>query len=411
MIEYQRIVAEHDDWPVLSFASLFESAEWFGCAAGRAMLYVDGGGNVCPCYVAPLSFGNAVKEPLADIVKRVVAHVGHPRSRCLSQVLAADIAAAAGQGLPLPPEVSCEICRRRLSPNDAPGGVSRLQKILQGMDQRLVGVRDLEVGYNAGATYYEQDWLSKAKGATDRLAELLELRPGERVLDAGCGTGYTTRLAARAVGPAGFVKGVDISEGMLAVARERAEAEGLTNCQLVRGELLQTMAAEPAASYDACTCTWVVGYVSVKDLAARAAHVLRPGGRLGIVCNAAWSPKEILAVATRMLARHPWAMRRAVNFPFPSSRRGIAKSLVRAGFDEPIIETGTFVMLYASGRHILEQFERSGEAEVYRQVIAPEHYDALMAEFVERMESRYGSPDGVRVTYEYFVIKSSRHIP
>jgi ubiquinone/menaquinone biosynthesis C-methylase UbiE len=325
-------------------------------------------------------------------------------------VLAADIAAAAGKGLPLPPEVSCDICRRRLTPNEVPGGLSRLHKALQGLGQRLVGTPELQVGYNAGATFYEQDWLSKAKVATDRLIELLDLRPGERVLDAGCGTGYTTRLAARAVGPAGRVKGVDISDGMLKVARERAEAEGLANCELVRGELLGTMAAEPPATYDACTCTWVVGYVGVKDLAERATHVLRPGGRLGIVCNAAWSPKEILAVATRMLARHPWAMRRAVSFPFPSSRRGIAKALVKAGFEEPTIETGTFVMQYASGRHILEQFERSGEAEVYRKVIDPAHYAELMAEFAERMDSRYGSPDGVRVTYEYFVIKTSRRI-
>ncbi len=410
MIDYQRLVAERDDWPILSFASLFESADWFGCAAGRAMLYVDGAGNVCPCYVAPISFGNAVTEPLADIVRRVQNHVGHPRSRCLSHVLQEDIVAAVEEGssLPIAPERSCAMCREHLGPDCAPGGVSRLHRILSTMERRSIGVEELEVGYNAGAECYEQDWLSSAKVAVERLAELVDIQPSERVLDAGCGTGFTTRLAARATGPDGLVKGVDISEGMLDVAQRRCAEEGLGTCEFIRGELLKTMAAERAGSFDVCTCTWVIGYVSIKDLAGAAAHVLRPGGRLGVCCNAAWSPKEILSVVMRMLARHPWIMRRTVNFPFPSTRRGIRKALRKAGFADPVVETGTFTMQYESGRHILEQFERSGEAEVYRQAIDPQHFDKLMDEFAERMEAKYLTPDGLPVTYEYFVIEADR---
>ena len=409
MIDYQRLVAGHDDWPILSFASLFESADWFGCAAGRAMLYVDGGGDVCPCYVAPISFGNAVTEPLADIVRRVQEHVGHPRSRCLSHVLAEDLAPAIEKhGTPLPPDVSCSICKKRLGPDQAPGGVSRLQRVLQNMQGRMIGLQELEIGYSAGAAHYDQDWLSDAKVAVHRLVDLMEFGPGERVLDAGCGTGYTTRLAGRAVEPGGSVKGIDIAEGMLAVARERCEAEGLTNCEFIQAELLGAMAAEPAAAYDACVSTWVVGYVNIRDLAVQAAHLLRSGGRLGVCCDAAWSPKEMLSVATAMLARYPWALRRAVSFPFPSTRRGIRKKLLRAGFGEPVIETDTFTAVYGCGQDILDQFARSGEAEVYRRCIDPKHYDKLMAEFADRMESKYKTADGITVTYEYFVIKADR---
>jgi MoaA/NifB/PqqE/SkfB family radical SAM enzyme/ubiquinone/menaquinone biosynthesis C-methylase UbiE len=409
MIDYQKEVAEHEDWPILSFASLFESVEWFGCAGGHGMLYVDGAGDVCPCYVAPVSFGNAAKEPLEPIVRRVQEHVGHPRSRCLAHVLKEDITESKEtHGLPLPPEVSCRICKKHMGPDRAPGGVSRLHKILDSMDSRGVGLPELEVGYDAGATNYEEDWLSRAKVAVDRLTELVAFRPGERVIDAGCGTGYTTRTAAAAVGEAGSVKGVDIAGKMLAVAKEKSAEAGLHNCEFVKGELLETMGGEAAGSYDVCTCTWVIGYVSIRDLAARAGPILRSGGRLGVCCNAAWSPKEILSVVIRMLARHPWAMRRTVNFPFPSTRRGIRKSVRKAGFGDPVIETGTFTMLYESGQHILDQFERSGEAEVYRKVIDPEHIDKLMKEFAQRMEDKYLGPEGLPVTYEYFVIMAEK---
>ena len=61
---------------------------------------------------------------------------------------------------------------------------------------------------------------------TDLLFAAAELAPGESVLDVGCGTGPTTRQAARLVGPAGSVTGVDISPEMLDAARRRTTADG-----------------------------------------------------------------------------------------------------------------------------------------------------------------------------------------
>src|SRR5262245_11347846 len=59
------------------------------------------------------------------------------------------------------------------------------------------------------------------------LIERAAIRPGERVVDVGCGNGATVLEASRRVGPSGRVLGVDISEPMLAVSRQRAA--GLAN--------------------------------------------------------------------------------------------------------------------------------------------------------------------------------------
>lgn len=64
---------------------------------------------------------------------------------------------------------------------------------------------------------------------TPVLLDVLALRPGERVLDIGCGGGTAALRAAEAVGPAGAVAGVDLSEPLLGLARERASEAGLGN--------------------------------------------------------------------------------------------------------------------------------------------------------------------------------------
>jgi ubiquinone/menaquinone biosynthesis C-methylase UbiE len=68
------------------------------------------------------------------------------------------------------------------------------------------------------------------------LAETAAIRPGERVLDVGCGCGATTRSAAASCAPGGTAVGVDLSVQMLARTRELAEAAGVANVRFTAGD-------------------------------------------------------------------------------------------------------------------------------------------------------------------------------
>ena len=102
------------------------------------------------------------------------------------------------------------------------------------------------------------------------------LRPGDRVLDVGCGTGRTTRDAARITGSA---VGVDLSSAMLDVARRRAAEEGLTGVRFEQADA--QVAAFPPAGFDvAISRTGAMFFADPVAALANVGGALVPGGRL-----------------------------------------------------------------------------------------------------------------------------------
>jgi SAM-dependent methyltransferase len=117
----------------------------------------------------------------------------------------------------------------------------------------------------------------------ERAMAALAPRPGERVVDVGCGCGGTSLALAQRVGASGSVLGVDVSEPMLGRARERAAAEGLANVRFVAGDA-QTHAFAPG-SVDALFSRFgVMFFVDPTAAFANLRTVLQPDGRLAFIC-------------------------------------------------------------------------------------------------------------------------------
>lgn len=110
---------------------------------------------------------------------------------------------------------------------------------------------------------------------------LAELHEGETVLDLGSGGGIDVLLSARRVGPAGKAYGLDMTDEMLALARENQRKAGVENVEFLKGHIEQIPL--PDASVDVIISNCVINLSGDKPrVLAEAFRVLKPGGRFAV---------------------------------------------------------------------------------------------------------------------------------
>src|SRR5215813_11462402 len=110
---------------------------------------------------------------------------------------------------------------------------------------------------------------------------LAELSPGETVLDLGSGGGIDVLPSAKRVGPTGKAYGLDMTDEMLALARDNQRKAGVDNVVFLKGEIEQIPL--PGASVDVVISNCVINLSADKDrVLAEAFRVLKPGGRVAV---------------------------------------------------------------------------------------------------------------------------------
>ena len=174
---------------------------------------------------------------------------------------------------------------------------------------------------------------------------LAELNAGEIVLDLGSGGGIDVLLSARRVGPTGKAYGLDMTDEMLALARENQAKSGLTNVEFLKGEIEHIPL--PDNSVDVIISNCVINLSADKDrVIAEAFRVLKPGGRFA-VSDVVVSGDDVPAEVRRSMELWVGCVAGALEEDSYRTKLG------RAGFENVGIEP-TRVYRAADARHFLD---------------------------------------------------------
>jgi SAM-dependent methyltransferase len=181
-----------------------------------------------------------------------------------------------------------------------------------------------------------------------RVIEAAAFAPGERALDIGCGCGATTLAAARATTP-GTALGVDLSEPMIGVARERARSEGLDNARFEAADA-QTQAFEPDSADVAISRFGVMFFDDPVAAFTNIHRAMRPDGRIVFACWKNLLENEWLAVPGGAILQHvplpdPGPLDAPGPFAFADGDR-LRGILTSAGFTDVDLGVADESMLY-----------------------------------------------------------------
>lgn len=209
----------------------------------------------------------------------------------------------------------------------------------------------------AARGYVDAEYLARVARTTGGFKaltyELMHLRPGASALDVGCGPGEDTTALAGLVGKSGRVVGVDLDDGLLRVARDRARALGLRNVTHRRARLPSLPFR--ANTFDAVRSERVFQHLEQPRASLeQCVRVLRPGGRL-VILEPDWGTLVVDAGDT-----------------------ALERSVLAPGFDGAVNNP-------TAGRRLLGDFVRSGLTELDVRV-HPIRYASLAAadEFILR---------------------------
>jgi SAM-dependent methyltransferase len=258
----------------------------------------------------------------------------------------------------------------------------------------------------------QQDRLDRTLApVTGPLLAFAAPRVGSTVIDVGCGCGATTIELARAVGPSGRVVGLDISEPMLALARERLGEFSNASCLLgdAAGMVFGDLAAELIVSR--------FGVMFFGDPPAAFANLrkaLVPGGRVRFAC---WRPiheNPWLQIPLHAVYEHaPRLPKPDPEEPGPFSFGDavrVTRILTAAGFTAPAFTPLDIEMDLAAGGTVEDAVVQSSEMGPAKRALAeqPEEVRAAAVESIRRALAPYASPAGVKLAGAVWLVAADR---
>lgn len=245
---------------------------------------------------------------------------------------------------------------------------------------------------------------SGAQRVSDRLVELAEIKPGQRVLDLATGIGEPAITAAKIVGN-GHVLATDISAQMLAIAEERAKSLGLQDKMEFREIDAENLDSLPNLAFDAILSRW--GLMFLPNLEIALSNIQRLLVSRGKLAAAVWSePSKVpminMSISTVREQLQAPLVGQGIPGPFSlADVDALKKSLLKAGFIDIQSESITVTFEFDSAEHYTT-FNQDIVAPI-RVMLAnetEERKQEIWGAVTDKARRQYADPDSGRVKFD-----------
>jgi ubiquinone/menaquinone biosynthesis C-methylase UbiE len=237
------------------------------------------------------------------------------------------------------------------------------------------------------------------------MLDMAGVQAGSRVLDVAAGTGESTLMAARRVGPKGHVLAADVSAAMLDVAAEAARKESLTtvDTRVMNAENLEL----DADSFDAVICRMALMLFPNPAKALSEMHrVVKPGGKVAVTVHSALEKNPYHAIrqeTVRRLGNIPWP---APGEPwmFALGAPGVLEGLYReAGFQNVSVNAAPIPRVFPSAVAAVENMRKgAGDLKELMMELKEADREIAWAEIEEKFR-RFEGPNGFEIPGEALI--------
>lgn len=237
------------------------------------------------------------------------------------------------------------------------------------------------------------------RNVTEELLDRIDMRPGMRCIDLGCGTGHATRIIAEKVQPAGNVVGCDVSAGMLAIAKRRKADVNVSNIHFVQRDMLAFLKERTDRTADLVSACWSAEYSRLSSLFPEIYRVLDRNGVVAILINTEDSLGELQELIAPILLKHPYYIKHFPPIHVPPDLRRFEKYARRCGVAVESIKEEVRSYNFTSSQEVVAWIMEGGPAAGLVSALK----DNCLEKFFSHVRAAVDKTGGMTVTFRFIV--------